>query len=106
MGLLVAIPILASLPEASETQFSIQKALKSNVGAFLPTDAPVFLSSVASSVDLFSLAALALLVVGMKKLPEMPSGGGRGRSRRPLGPLRARKGGHRGRVPGVMPCRR
>lgn len=75
VGLLVAIPILASLPEASETQFSIQKALKSNVGAFLPADAPVFLSSVASSIDLFSLAALALLVVGMKKLPEMPSGG-------------------------------
>jgi len=74
LGVLVAIPILASLPEASESQFSIQKALKSNFGAFLPSDAPVFLSSVASSVDLFSLAALALLVVGMKKLPEMPAG--------------------------------
>lgn len=76
VGVLVAIPILASLPDASETQFSLQKALKSNVGAFLPSDAPAFLASVASSVDLFSLAALALLVVGMKKLPEMPSGGG------------------------------
>ena len=76
VGLFVAIPILASLPEASETQFSIQKALKSNVGAFLSPDAPVFLSSVASSIDVFSLAALALLVVGMKKLPAMPSGGG------------------------------
>lgn len=75
VGLFVAIPILASLPEASETQFSIQKALKSNVGAFLPPDAPVFLSSVASSIDIFSLAALALLVVGMKKLPAMPPGG-------------------------------
>jgi hypothetical protein len=75
VGLLVAIPILASLPEASETQFSIQKALKSNVGAFLPPDVPVFLSSIASSIDIFSLAALGLLVVGMKKLPEMPSGG-------------------------------
>ncbi|HYN42502.1 MAG TPA: hypothetical protein VE129_12035, partial [Thermoanaerobaculia bacterium] len=75
VGVLVAIPILASLPAASESQFSIQKTLKSNVGAFLPSDAPVFLSSVAGSVDLFSLAALALLVVGMKKLPEMPPGG-------------------------------
>lgn len=75
VGLFVAIPILASLPEASETQFSIQKALKSNVGAFLPPDAPVFLSSIASSIDIFSLAALALLVVGMKKLPAMPPGG-------------------------------
>ena len=74
VGVLVAIPILASLPEASESQFSIQKALKSNVGAFLPPDAPAFLASVASSADLFSLAALALLAVGMKKLPQMPSG--------------------------------
>jgi hypothetical protein len=74
VGLLVALPILASLPDASETQFSIQRALKSNVGAFLSPDAPAFLSSVASSVDVFSLAALALLVVGMKKLPEMPPG--------------------------------
>lgn len=75
VGLFVAIPILASLPEASETQFSVQKALKSNVGAFLPAEAPVFLSSVASSIDVFSLAALVLLVVGLKKLPAMPPGG-------------------------------
>jgi hypothetical protein len=74
VGLVVAIPILAALPEASETQFSIQRALKSNVGAFLSPEAPVFLSSIASSIDVFSLAALALLVVGMKKLPAMPKG--------------------------------
>jgi hypothetical protein len=74
VGLLVSIPLMAALPDASETQFSIQKALKSNVGAFLPSDAPVFLSSVASSIDLFSLAALALLVVGMRKLPAMSAG--------------------------------
>jgi len=76
VGLAVAIPILAALPDASETQFSIQRALKSNVGAFLPADAPAFLSSIASSIDVFSLAALALLVVGMKKLPAMPAGAG------------------------------
>ncbi len=75
IGLVVAIPILASLADASETQFSIQQTLKSNVGAFLPPDAPVFLSSIASSIDIFSLATLALLVVGMKKLPAMPAGG-------------------------------
>ena len=74
IGLAVAIPLLASLPDASETQFSIQGALKSNVGAFLSPEAPAFLSSMASSIDVFSLAALALLVVGMKKLPQMPSG--------------------------------
>jgi len=76
VGLLVAIPLLASLPDASETQFSIQHALKSNVGAFLSPEAPAFLASVASSVDLFSLFALALLVVGMKKLPAMSSAAG------------------------------
>lgn len=74
VGLLVAIPLLASLPDASETQFSLQRALKSNVGAFLPQEAPAFLASVCSSIDVFSLAALALLVVGMKKLPAMPKG--------------------------------
>ena len=76
VGAFVAVPILASLADASETQFSIQRTLKSNVGAFLSPDAPAFLASVASSIDIFSLAALALLVVGMKKLPAMPSGGG------------------------------
>jgi hypothetical protein len=74
VGLAVSIPIVASLPEASETQFSIQRALKSNVGAFLSPEAPAFLSSVASSIDVFSLAALALLVVGMKKLPGLSAG--------------------------------
>jgi hypothetical protein len=74
VGMVVALPVLASLPDASETQLSIQKVFRSNLGAFLPSDGPVFLSSVASSLDLFSLAALALLVVGMKKLPAMPPG--------------------------------
>lgn len=74
VGMAVALPVLASLPDASETQLGIQKVFRSNLGAFLPDDGPVFLSSVASSLDLFSLAALVLLVVGMKKLPAMPQG--------------------------------
>lgn len=76
VGLLVSIPLLVSLPDASETQLSVQRILKSNVGAFLPPDVPAFLASIASSIDLFSLAALALLVVGMKKLPSMPPAAG------------------------------
>ncbi len=76
VGMLVSIPLLMSLPDASETQLSVQRILKSNVGAFLPTDAPTFLASIASSIDLFSLAALALLVVGMRKLPAMTPAGG------------------------------
>ena len=74
VGMVVALPVIAAMPDASETQLSIQKAVKSNVGAFLPPEAPVFLASVASSLDAFSLAALALLVVGMRKLPAMPPG--------------------------------
>lgn len=76
VGLLVSIPLLVSLPDASETQLSVQRILKSNVGAFLPPDVPAFLASIASSIDLFSLAALALLVIGMKKLPSMPAAAG------------------------------
>lgn len=76
VGALLAIPILAALPDASETQFSVQNVVRSNVGAFLPPDAPVLLASIASSLDLFSLAALVLLVVGMKKLPAMSPGAG------------------------------
>lgn len=75
VGVILAVPILAGIPDASETQFSVQHVVRSNVGAFLPADAPVFLSSIASSIDLFSIAALVLLVIGMKKLPAMPPGG-------------------------------
>lgn len=76
VGLLVSIPLLAALPDASETQLSVQRVLRSNVGAFLSPEAPAFLASIASSIDLFSLAALALLVVGMRKLPAMSSTAG------------------------------
>ncbi|HQN07398.1 MAG TPA: YIP1 family protein [Thermoanaerobaculia bacterium] len=76
VGLLVSIPLLMSLPDASETQLSVQRILKSNVGAFLSPESPAFLASIASSIDLFSLAALALLVVGMRKLPSMPPAAG------------------------------
>ena len=75
VGILVSLPVLASLPDASETQFSIQHALKSNVGAFLSPETPALLSSLASSIDAFSLATLALLVVGMRKLPALSSAG-------------------------------
>jgi hypothetical protein len=75
VGVILAVPILAGLPDASETQFSVQHVVRSNVGAFLPPDVPVFLASIASSIDLFSLATLVLLVIGMKKLPAMPPGG-------------------------------
>ena len=73
-GAILSLPVLISLPDASETQLSVQRVFKSNVGAFLPETTPAALSSVASSLDVFSLAALALLCLGMTRLPQMPKG--------------------------------
>ena len=74
MGSLIALPVVATLEDASQTQLSIQRVFKSNVGAFLPDDVPTFLGSIASSVDIFSFATLALLVMGMQRLPGLSKG--------------------------------
>jgi hypothetical protein len=73
-GGLVAIPLIVTLPDASATQASLQGILRSNAGAFLADDAPAALRSVLGSLDLFSFAALALLVVGFRKLPGLSKG--------------------------------
>ncbi len=74
VGGLFAIPLIATLPDASATQASLQGILRSNVGAFLAEDAPAALCSVLGSLDLFSFAVLALLVVGFRKLPGLSKG--------------------------------
>ena len=74
VGGLFAIPLIATLPDASATQASLQGILRSNVGAFLAEDAPAALRSVLGSLDLFSFAVLALLVVGFRKLPGLSKG--------------------------------
>ena len=73
-GALIAIPVVASLEDASQTQLSIQRVFKSNLGAFLPEEVPTFVSSIASSVDIFSLGALVLLCIGMQRLPGLSKG--------------------------------
>lgn len=73
-GALFAIPVFLTLPEASVTQQAIGRTVKSNLGAFLPETTPAFLVSLASSIDLFTIAALALLVLGLERLPELPKG--------------------------------
>ena len=74
VGGLVAIPLIATLPDASATQASLQGILRSNAGAFLAEDAPAALRSVLGSFDLFSFAVLALLVVGFRKVPGLSKG--------------------------------
>lgn len=74
-GTLVAIPLFLSVPDASMTQKAAGQFVKSNVGAFLPDSWPTFVVSLLSSIDLFSIACLALLAIGFRKLPELGKGG-------------------------------
>jgi hypothetical protein len=74
VGVLISIPIFLQLPDASITQEGAQHVLKSNVGAFLDDSTPAALRSLASSVDIFSIAVLALLVLGFRRLPGLSKG--------------------------------
>jgi hypothetical protein len=71
---IVSIPLFLSVPDASLTQKSAQMLVKSNVGAFLPEDTPGFLLALAGSIDIFSFATLALLVVGLRRVPGLSKG--------------------------------
>jgi hypothetical protein len=74
VGVVISIPIFLQLPEASLTQEGAQHVLKSNLGAFLDESTPAALRSLASSVDIFSIAVLFLLVLGFRKLPGLSKG--------------------------------
>jgi hypothetical protein len=74
VGVLVSIPIFLQVPDASLTQEGTQGVLKSNVGAFLDDTTPAALRSLASSVDVFSIAVLVLLVLGFRRLPGLSKG--------------------------------
>lgn len=74
VGGILAIPLIATLPDDSATQASLQGILRSNLGAFLADDASAALRSVLGSLDLFTFAVLALLVVGFRKLPGLSKG--------------------------------
>jgi len=73
-GALLAIPIFLQLPDGSLTQEGAEQVVKSNVGAFLDPSAPATLRSLASSLDVFSLAVLFLLVLGFRRLPGLSKG--------------------------------
>jgi hypothetical protein len=74
LGALLAIPIFLQVPDDSLTQDAVKQVVKSNVGAFLDPSAPVALRSFASSLDVFSLAVLFLLVLGFRRLPGLSKG--------------------------------
>ncbi len=74
LGTLVAIPIFLQLPDTSLTQEGVSQVLKSNVGAFLDPSAPAPLLALAGSLDVFSLYALTLLVLGFRRLPGLSKG--------------------------------
>jgi hypothetical protein len=74
VGVLISIPIFLQVPDASLTQDAAQSVLKSNVGAFLDESTPAVLRALASSVDVFSIAVLFLLVLGFRRLPGLSKG--------------------------------
>jgi hypothetical protein len=74
LGTFVAIPIFLQLPDGSLTQEGVSQVLKSNVGAFLDPSTPAPLLALAGSLDVFSLYALFLLVLGFRRLPGLSKG--------------------------------
>ena len=71
---LVAIPVFASLADASVSQAQAQSLVASNVGAFLPESSPAPLRSLLGSLDVFSFATLFLLILAFRKLPGLSKG--------------------------------
>jgi hypothetical protein len=74
LGALLAIPIFLQLPDGSLTQEGVGEVVKSNVGAFLDPSTSAPLRALAGSLDIFSLAALFLLVLGFRRLPGLSKG--------------------------------
>ena len=71
---LVSVPVFLAKPDGSMTQQAAQHAVMSNLAGLLPDGAHAAVVSLVASLDLFSLATLALLVVGFRKLPGLSKG--------------------------------
>lgn len=69
LGALFGLPLFLQLPNESITQVAAAKVVKSNLGAFLGESAKGSLLAFGSSIDIFALFALALLVVGFRRFP-------------------------------------
>lgn len=73
---LLKIPVFLARPDASVTQKEAESVFMSSVGSFLPLDAPAALRALGSSLDIFTIACLALIVIGFQQLPGMKKGTG------------------------------
>ena len=71
---LIAIPLFATLADGSVTQSAAQSVVASNPGAFLPESASAPVRALLSSLDVFSLATVVLLVLGFRKLEGLTKG--------------------------------
>src|SRR5262249_31098624 len=71
---IVSIPLFLAKDDASLTQAQAQRVLPSHLGASLDDSAPAAMKALASSIDIFSVAVLILLVLGFRKLPGLSRG--------------------------------
>ncbi len=55
------------------TEQEIPNLVKSHLGVLLPPDAPIWLSSMASTVSVFNIWTLVLLVIGFKIIGRLPT---------------------------------
>jgi Yip1-like protein len=71
-GALLVVAVALATPPASVSLTGIERLVKSSAGAFLPEGTAPPVLAFASSIDIFSLAALALLVVGFRRIKGVP----------------------------------
>ena len=71
---LISIPLFLRERDSSLTQDQAQRVLASHLGAFVDDSAPAAVRALASSVDVFSIAVLFLLVLGFRRLPGLSKG--------------------------------
>jgi hypothetical protein len=74
VGAVLVVAVALTTPPASVPLSGVERLVKSSVGAFLPDSAPAPLVTLGSCVDLFSFAALALLVVGFRRITGLSRG--------------------------------
>lgn len=73
-GAILSIPIFLTQADSSLSQQAAQRVVMSNLGAFLPADTAPALLAAASSLDVFALWSLVLLVIGFRRIPALSQG--------------------------------
>jgi hypothetical protein len=72
VGALIGLPIFLSREDGSINVQRTWDVVSSSLASFLPENAGRVLIAVSSSFELFMLAAVALTVVGMRRIPGLP----------------------------------